>query len=82
MRILEQLITFFMICLLSYQIFLARFHLKVVEGYELVLPKFDPKYKKTYKPVAKPTAGPVNNFLPTTTINMNFDPNSVITQTS
>ena len=82
MRILEQLITFFMICLLFYQIFLARFHLKVVEGYELVLPKFDPQYKKTYETIVKPTAGPVNNFLPTTTINMNFDPNSVITQTS
>lgn len=82
MIILEQIITFLMICLLCYQIFLAHFYLKIVEGYEEVLPKFNPKYSSTYAPVAQPTTGPVNNFLPTTTINMNFDPNSVITQIS
>jgi hypothetical protein len=80
MLIIEKIITLLMICLLFYQIFLAHFHSKITEGYELVLPKFEPKYNKTYAPVAKPTTGPVNNFLPTTTINMNFDPNSVITQ--
>jgi hypothetical protein len=80
MSIIEQIITFLLIYLLCYQIFLAHFHSKRIEGYELVLPKFDPKFSKTYAPVVKPTAGPVNNFLPTTTINMNFDPNSVITQ--
>jgi hypothetical protein len=46
----------------------------------LVLPKFDPKYNKTYKTIVKPTAKPVNNVYPKTHVDMDFDPNSVITQ--
>ena len=80
MRILEQIIFFLLIWVLCYQIFLAHSHLKIIEGYMLVLPKFDPIYKKTFKPVAKPTAIPVNNFYPKTHFGMEFDQNSVITQ--
>jgi ABC-type cobalt transport system substrate-binding protein len=79
MLLIEKIITLLMICLLFYQIFLAHFRSKK-EGYMAVIPKFDPKYKPVDKPIAEPTAGPVNNFLPVTTINMNFDPNSVITE--
>jgi hypothetical protein len=80
MLLLDQIITFLLICLLCYQIFLAHFQLKIIEGYMLVLPKFDPKYNKTYKTIVKPTAKPVNNFYPKTHVDMDFDPNSVITQ--
>jgi hypothetical protein len=80
MRILEQIITFLLIWLLGYQIFLAHFRLKIVEGYMLVLPAFNPVFSLTTDPVVKPTAIPVNNFYPKTHFGMDFDPNSVITQ--
>jgi hypothetical protein len=80
MLLLDQIITFLLICLLCYQIFLAHVHLNIIEGYELVLPKFSPAYSSTMKPVAKPIAIPVNNFLPKTQVSMDFDPNSVLTQ--
>ena len=80
MKILEQIITFLLIWVLCYQIFLAHFHLKIIEGYMLVLPKFSPVFSLTTNPVVKPTAIPVNNFYPKTHFGMDFDPNSVITQ--
>jgi hypothetical protein len=80
MLLLEQIITVLLICLLCYQIFLAHFHLKIVEGYMLVLPAFNPVFSLTTNPVVNPTAVPVNNFYPKTNIVMDFDQNSVITQ--
>ena len=80
MRILEQIIFFLLIWVLCYQIFLAHSHLKIIEGYMLVLPAFNPVFNLTTNPVVNPTAIPVNNFYPKTHFGMEFDQNSVITQ--
>ena len=80
MTILEKMIVFFMIYLLCYQIFLVHFHSKIMEGYELVLPKFSGVSDLAVDPVTKPVFAPVNKFLPTTRVSMDFDNNSVSTQ--
>jgi hypothetical protein len=78
MAILEKMITLFMIYLLCYQIFLVHFRSKIIEGYMLVLPTFNPVFNKTFAP----TAAPVNNYFPQTHISQDFDNNSVITAVS
>jgi hypothetical protein len=64
LSIIHFLILFFII-LICYQLFLAFFQQKVIEGMLDVVPSFVP----TFSPTISPTAAPTNEMLPNLTIN-------------